>query len=398
MINNNIYTRMCNFCTSILTVKTLRQAMMHIKIGMMSICGLILFIVADVSAADNTCPSASYYIQNIETSALAETSEEARGEATSSGLIKAWSTLQQRLLISGQNTPEISTIEEILPLLDYTRIVSEIVLPSRYQAVFDYCFDRLKIRDYFAKHDLRHAELMSGPILLLPVWVTPEGPHLWRTPNPWAESWVRLLGGHEGLLDLRLPSSLATERSIDVIPLLARDHKTLATAAHLEKTERILLMVMTPKQDGNGLSVDVEANLYNKNGKFDAEAYRLENAALDPDDITAAIDGIVVTLLSGVEDVWRNTNVVNIQDSGVLVLSVKANSLKEWRSSLDILVSLPPVEKLSVIKLASNGGLVQIKLGGSITSLNYALEGHGLTLEEHGANDQSYLSLVRIVN
>lgn len=353
---------------------------------------------SDVYAAETSCPTASYYIENIETSALAETSEDARVEATSQGLIVAWNRLQQRLLISGQNVPDITSADQILPMLDYTRLVNETVLPSRYQAVFDYCFDRLKIRDYFAQQNLLHAELMSGSILVLPVWMTPEGPHLWRRPNPWAESWVRVLSHHDGLLDLRLPSTLATERSVDVLPLLARNPDTLAKAASLEKTERVLLIVMTPELTETGLRVSVDANLFNKSGTFDARAYSLDNAVLDSDEMDSAIDAIALTLLTGVEDVWRSTNVVNLQDSGILIVSVKARSLKEWRSSLDILASLSPVENVSVINLAANGGIVQIKLGGSITSLNYALEQHGLTLKEQGDTKQSYLSLDRIVN
>lgn len=374
MTNIDIFTRICILCIIPLALWPTTEA-----------------------AADSTCLSEVYYIENIETSAVANTSEAARAKATANGLLQAWTKLQHRLLISNQNVPRIASARDIEPLLDYTRIVQETVLPARYQAVFDYCFDRQKIRNYFAGHNLRHAELKSGSILILPIWLTPSGPQLWREPNPWLESWERILNDYDGLLDLRLPSGLAVERAVKAVAVLAKDPRTLEKAATFAETERLLLMVMTLKQGDTSFTADIDAEFYNKNGTFNAKAYSLQNVALDPDDLATSVDNIATILLDGIEDGWRSTNVVDLQESSTLFLSVEVRSLKEWRDTLDILTSLPPVERLSVIKLEAGSGLVRIRLSGSITSLNYALESHGLTLEEDNANQQFDLSLVRIV-
>jgi len=157
-------------------------------------------------------------------------------------------------------------------------------------------------------------------------------------------------------------------------------------------------MVMTPQQQDGQITVNVKADLYDRKGNFESTAYTMQEAALNPAAIESSIDGIATTLLDGIEDVWRNTNVVDVQDSGVVLVTIKARSLKEWRSHLNVLTSLPPVENLSVIRLGSGGGLVRIKLAGSVTSLNYALEGYGLELAEEGINQGTYLSLNRTIN
>ncbi len=364
----------------------------------MMACIIGITTPAVVMADDTTCSSASYYIQNVETNAIAATSEDARSAATSEGLMVAWQRLHERLLISDNGSIDSVDSSFILPYLDYTRLVQETVLPTRYQAEFDYCFDRLKIRDYFAAQQYRHAELLSEPILILPIWMTPEGPHLWRKPNPWGEAWVDLLRQHDGLLNLRLPSTLATERAIDVVPLMARDAATISKAAELESTERVLLMVMSPQQDdGNNIRIDVTADLYDRYGVFESTAYSLRDTTLKTSDLLPSIRGIAHALLDGVEDVWRIANEVNVKEGGVIMVTVKSRSLKEWRSHLNILQSLPPVDQLSIVQLGSKGGLVRIKLSGSITSLNYALEAHGLEVSEERQKNQSYLSLMPII-
>ena len=395
----SLYTRISTFCASIL---------MMVLLSITAVFAQTSSPVTNSTGANstrannNTCTAQAFYVENVEVSALADTSEEARVTATEKGLNDAWMRLLGRIVIadqpSDQPTPEGLIPEDLTALLDYTRIVNETVLPSRYQAVFDYCFDRLRTRDFLASANLRHAELRSGPILILPIWETPQGPYLWRKPNPWAESWVRQLSYHDGLLNLKLPRNLATERAIEAPALVARQASTLATAARLERTERVLLMVMTPEQQDGQITVKVKADLYDRKGNFESTAYTMTDAPLDPAAIESSIDGIAATLLDGIEDVWRNTNVVDIQDSGVVLVTIKARSLKEWRSHLNVLTSLPPVENLSVIRLASGGGLVRIKLAGSVTSLNYALEGYGLELAEEGINQGSYLSLNRTIN
>lgn len=390
----SLYTRISTFCASILMM------------GLLSITAVFAQTNStganSIEANNNTCAAQAFYVENVEVSALADTSEEARVAATEKGLNDAWMRLLGRIVISDQPLPQLTpkalTPEDLTALLDYTRIVNETVLPSRYQAVFDYCFDRLRTRDYLASANLRHAELRSGPILILPIWETPQGPYLWRKPNPWAESWVRQLSYHDGLLNLKLPRNLATERAIEAPALVARQASTLATAARLEQTERVLLMVMTLQQQDVQITVNVKADLYDRKGNFESTAYTMQEAALNPAAIESSIDGIAATLLDGIEDVWRNTNVVDVQDSGVVLVTIKARSLKEWRSHLNVLTSLPPVENLSVIRLGSGGGLVRIKLAGSVTSLNYALEGYGLELAEEGINQGTYLSLNRTIN
>jgi hypothetical protein len=103
-------------------------------------------------------------------------------------------------------------------------------------------------------------------------------------------------------------------------------------------------------------------------------------------------------MLESIDEIWRRTNVVNLGDGGILMISVKTRSNKEWVATLDILRALQPVESLSVVKLDSDGGIVRLKLAGSVRSLSYALERRGLKLNEENLDGTSFISLEQITN
>ena len=355
------YTRICIFCITVFAT----------------------FSWANLSkATEDTCPRDAFYVQGIEISGEAATSAEARATASALGLKKAWVILKARLLLPDQADAGGIEADELQDLLDYTRIDQETVLPGRYIGRHDYCFDRLKTRDFFTSKSFRHAELRSGQMLILPVWNVAGAPQLWRRPNPWADAWEAELSSRDGLVNLNLASTLSVERAIDVAPILDGRRATIAKAAKLEQAERVIITVLTPTKDGDELRLNVTASLYDRTGKFESTVYQLEEMSLPIAKLGATLAWLAGDMAKGIENVWRTTNVVNIRDSGMLLLNIPVTSIKEWSERISILESLAPVEDLNVMQLSKDGGVVRLNMAGSITSLNYALERHLLTLEE----------------
>lgn len=335
----------------------------------------------------DACPSPIYYIEGIDVSSEAETSASARQVAGALGLEKAWGLLKARLLLPSQgqkpNGESAETPTEILrDLIDYIRIDQETVLPRRYIGRQDYCFDRQKTRAFFKAQSLRHAELRSGAILVLPVWNFANKPQLWRRPNPWAAAWRGVLDGRGGLVDLRLAEGLSVERGVGVAAILRGERDEIAKAATLAEVERVIITILTPKITDSAASLNVEASLYDRNGKFESTVYRLDNMTSSLDRLAATLDWLAEDMARGVENVWRTTNVMNTEDSGVIMLNISADSIQHWSRQIAILAGLAPVDRLDVVQLSAKGGIVRLQMVGSLTSLNYALESHLLTLEE----------------
>lgn len=360
------------------------------------IASLIGLYANHAKAAGETCSSPAFLIKNVEIAVDAESGEVARIQATASGRYKAWQRLKKRVLLPAQNsdfdTEETETVIE--NVLDYTSIVQETVLETRYQAILDYCFDRLKVRQYFAEKGLGHAELISGDMLVLPIWNEDGNAKLWKRPNPWMDAWQRTLETHLGLVEMKLPSSLSTERSIQVDDLLKSDQKTIAKAAELENAERVIIAILTPKLENNKISISMMAKLYRSDGRFDSDIYTLDTLEIEVGGIAPELNQRAFDMAQGIDGVWRIANQINFSDSGVLFVHIPATSIDAWNTQINIVESLPPVEKLEIIQLSSEGGIVKLQLVGTMEALSNALEQYDYKIEDQ--RDREDVSLVLV--
>ena len=353
-------------------------------------------LISPAAKAQDTCASSVFFVQGVEVAVQAESGEAARQQATDQGRDQAWAILKNRLLISNQaadgDDPEF-TIDDFI---DYTRIDEETVLANRYQGRFDYCFDRLRVRDYFKAKGLHHAELLSGKMLILPIWNDANLPRLWRKPNPWFEAWKNRLESHDGLVRMMLTQSLLAERSIKVNDLLQEDRATIAQIAMMEKVERVVIAVLTPEQIGSAFRLSMTAKLYRKDGSFMSDLYEITDFDTPASNIPVAVAALADDMARGVESVWRRANQINLDDAGVLMLRIPAASIAEWSQQIKVLEALPPIDRLEVVQLTSSGGVVRLHLAGSMTALTNALEQHQLKIEDQRERKEVPLTLVSL--
>ena len=375
------YTRIQKICISVFTFAVFTTLCLGLGLGIKP------------AAAASSCPAPAFYIEGIEAAVDDESSEIARIKATTQAQQKAWQALQSRLLLPEQ--PFIVDNASIIDsVLDYIRIDQETVLETRYQGRFGYCFDRIKTRALFKDKNIRHAELISGDMLVLPVWNEANTQRLWRQPNPWMQVWQDLLPNHIGLVQMKMPQSLSIERSVKVEDLLVADQKAIATAAQFEKAERVILAILTPERDGQTINISMTAKLFRADGRFDSDVYQLDDISAPVDEITAQLSQLAIGMANGIEGAWRKANQINLEDGGVLVLHVPARNINQWSSQLEVLENLPPVDQVDVVQLASTGGVVRLKLAGSMQALSNALEQHQLKIENTDDGGNIALKLV----
>lgn len=231
-------------------------------------------------------------------------------------------------------------------------------------------------------------------MLVLPVWNESNAPRLWRQPNPWMQVWGDLLPNHIGLVQMKMPQSLSIERTVRVEDLLVADQKAIATAAQFENAERVILAILTPSLDGETINISMTAKLFRADGRFDSDIYQLDGIAAPVNDISAQLSRLASDMARGIEGAWRKANQINLDDGGVLVLQVPARNITQWTEQLTILENLPPVDQMEVVQLASTGGVVRLKLAGSMEALSNALEQHQLKIENTDKDSNIALKLV----
>lgn len=343
-------------------------------------------MTVSTARASSSCETPAFYIEGVEVSARANDAETARQQAMEEALQKAWAKLTGRVLVehpvpeTAHAVDNVSAAASVGPLVDYVRIDSETVLPKRYIATLTYCFDRNRTRTYLDEQGLGHAELMSGPMLVLPIWNMGDKPHLWRRPNPWGKAWSTLMRDRDGLVDLVEVGSLATERALSAEDVMAFNVQSLARAAQLEGAEKVIVTVVTPRLEEGQIKAGVEAILFNRNGLRESEFFRRDDISFPVSNTNAAMLALADEIETGLETVWRDVNRVSLLKRGGFTLRIDARSVREWSAQLDMLAGLSPVEEMRVIQLDSGGGLVRLLLSSSMQSLTYALEAEGLTL------------------
>ena len=191
-----------------------------------------------------------------------------------------------------------------------------------------------------------------------------------------------------------MPQSLSIERSVKVEDLLIADQKAIATAAQFEQAERVILAILTPELDGQSINISMTAKLFRANGRFDSDIYQLDGISAPVDEITDQLSQLARGMASGIEGAWRKANQINLEDGGVLVIHVPAQNIDQWTGQLAILENLPPVDQVEVVQLSSSGGVVRLKLAGSIEALSNALEQHQLKIENSEDDGNIALKLV----
>ena len=252
-------------------------------------------------------------------------------------------------------------------------------------------------RAYLDERDLVHAELRSSPMLILPIWNMSDQPRLWRRPNPWAEAWTSLMRQRDGLVDLKLVSSLGTERALTAEDVTAFDSYSLARAAQLEGAEQVVVTVVTPGMEGGKLKASVHATLFDRQGVKESEFFRRDDVVFSSAETARSMAELAAEIESQIEYVWRDVNRISLRESGAFTLRIDASSVRQWSQQLALLESLAPVEDLKVMQLDSGGGQVRLMLSSSMRSLNYALESAGLDLDSQTTPEgtQQFVLVVR---
>ena len=345
-------------------------------------CINVFVSVITPAAASEICPHPAFGVTGVEISASASTGEEARRIATAEGLEQAWRILKERLLAE----EKISTDDDISGLIDYVRIASETVLSKRYIAQLDYCFDREKTRAWFAARQLRHAELVSAPMLVLPIW-NEAGARIFRRPNPWGDAWAELLSVRDGLVTLKIVSSIATERAIKPEAVKSGVRDEIARIAKFESVENVIVSIVTPKVKGNMITVNATAALYGADGVLESVFYNIDDLSFPRTDTNETLRQLAGEIETGLDKVWHDVNVVALEEAGEVVLYIPAESISVWHSRIEALKSLAVVENVRILRINYGGGLVSLKLTGSVQSLLYALLPSSLVIEESRGED-----------
>ena len=326
------------------------------------------------------CPAPQFGVEAI----AIDRSESTAEEAQSLGIQQAARIGFQRVLLRllRDNAAAAAFIEGHEPdqFVDFYHIAKENSLEGRYIAELDYCFQAQRLRAALRAADLQWAELISPRILVLPVWLAPDGARAWQADNAWLAGWRAAVAKADGLVDFTLLApTIINERSLRAEDIVAADPATLRRAATVAGAEQIMLVIAQLDYVGSKQVLTVDGTLFTDMAEeLTVLAKMVDRPVFDNLDLQ--LDYARMHILGELETGWHRANIIRGGEAREITVEVPVASLRDWAARLDAFASLAVIDSYVVRQLDMRGGLVTLNMVGSDAAISNALATRNLRL------------------
>ena len=353
------------------------------------LCAVVLLVALLVAVpgalitrahAFEQCPAPQFGVEAI----AIDRSESTAEEAQSLGIQQAARIGFQRVLLRllRDNAAASAFIEGHEPdqFVDFYHIAKENSLEGRYIAELDYCFQAQRLRAALRAADLQWAELISPRILVLPVWLAPDGARAWQADNAWLAGWRAAVAKADGLVDFTLLApTIINERSLRAEDIVAADPATLRRAATVAGAEQIMLVIAQLDYVGSKQVLTVDGTLFTDMAEeLTVLAKMVDRPVFDNLDLQ--LDYARMHILGELETGWHRANIIQGGEVREITVEVPVASLRDWAARLDAFASLAVIDSYVVRQLDMRGGLVTLNMVGSDVAISNALATRNLRL------------------
>ena len=334
------------------------------------------------SHAYDACTLPQFGVAGIALDERADTAEEAQVNGMRRATETAFARVLTRLLRSPAAVDSFTEIHGPDRFVDFFHIASENTIAGRYIATLDYCFVPNALRDAFRAAGLEWAELDSPRILVLPVWLAPDGARAWQRDNEWLAGWRNAVADADGLVDfILLEPTILNERSLRADDLVEANPMVLRRAATVAKADQIMLVTARLDYRGSQLILAVDGQLFTAQ----AEQMTVLGKMVDTpvaDDLSLQLDLARETILNEVESGWHAANSIRGDDTRDVIVSVPVKSLAQWVDRLAAFDTLAVIDSYVVHKLDITGGLVTLTVVGNDVAVENGLSAQRLRLRQ----------------
>jgi len=350
----------------------------------------VLNLVAPVSAqqlqrktlSENDCSSDAFLVSSIAIDSEGITGTEARDIGIKEATKNALDNLVQRLAIPNQEALENIDIAAAERFVDFVRISSENALPRRYIAEIDICFDPVRVRAGFVDAGLQWSELLSPPILLLPVWEEPAGVRVWARNISWLDGWHQFKTDDNSLVRFTLlRPSLEIERQLSAKAIAQTQPEILAKAAQAANALQIVWIYAGLNYQGAIPELVLSARLYDNEGNELAQLIDRREQLNGKLNLQDAFSDIRKEITSIVTLRWQQANLYDIGEQNEILITVKVNDMKSWINIRRVLGAQPTIDKFTPIKLSNDHAVLKARLSAPVESLLLNIKSLGFVLE-----------------
>lgn len=349
-------------------------------IGLLALGGLL----AGAGPAAAQSAARLYTVEGVPVDVTAGSAVAAREQAYAEGQRAAFRMLMEKLTpesVHGR-LPAAPSGAALDALVQGFEVRDERASGVRYIARMVVRFNPAEVQALLARADLPAVTMASQPVLVLPLWQSPEaGLLLWDDPNPWREAWERASLG-QSLVPVVVPLADAADLvGISAEQAQAGERERLAAMARRYGASSSLVAVAAPSDSGGQQAFDIRFTRYDTVGEPETGSARVTGTA---GETGAELLARAVRQVSGRLDAnWKNEAAVRPGVENRLSVVTAVSGLEEWTALRRKLAEIGMIRRQDLVSLSRGEAEIVLWYAGQPEQLRLALAQRGLTL----AND-----------
>jgi hypothetical protein len=323
-----------------------------------------------------------FAVQGVAVDVTAKDASAAKDQALMDVQVKAFFELIAKL-----GSPEIADKlkdmkpEEIAPYLKSLSIEDESSAPGRYIGTFTVRFLPTKVLKLLSSYGVTVPTQQAAPVIVLPVWKTPEGPQLWED-NPWRKAWLDL-HAEQAMVPLIVPlGDFEDTSTLSPQDALNNDPVKIEAVRRRYDAPSILVAAAEPAE-GGGVHVTINGDTRLGRVNFD-KVYTADDGTLD-----GAILAAVTRFNTAMSDKYRQdvAKAAADQESAkphAMSVAVPFSSPTEWNGIRSRILSAPHVIGVDVSSLSTDGAVISLLFASTVETLQTSMESAGLRMSQVG--------------
>ncbi len=331
---------------------------------------LVCLSLVPASAQEEEALKQLYTVTGVKVDVSEKDAVQAKLKAISDAQLKAFAILVRRLA-SPAAAKQLASLgrREIGRMMASLSVESEQTGPGRYIGKLTIRFLPGKVRQAFRNAGIGFTEKQAPKIVIVPVWISPEGPVVWED-NPWKNAWISLKA-ENSIVPIIIPlGDLTDTQAITVEEVIARHESKLESIKFRYQADAILVAVATP-QAKNAIQATMTGD--SPLGKIGFDKLYKANG---DEDLNALAERVAARFHAVMIDKWKKEGGQAPADAGPpqsFAISVPFSNLAEWNNIRIELLTTPGVTGVDVNSISESGAVVQLTYIGSFPALQNAL-------------------------
>ncbi len=327
----------------------------------------------------------AFTVRGISVDVTAEAAAAARDAAHAQGQMEAFGRLMARLLprgeLIGMRAVEPSQVVEFVTDFE---VAKERTSDVRYLAEITVRFNQDAVRRFLANNGLAHAETLSKPVVVVPIFGAAEWSRLWEEGNPWWTAWAtRPPGG--ALVPLIVPlGDLGDIGTVNAGQALNGEMGPLSELARRYGADDVLITQAIEQSDPalGPVTLQIGTSRFGRRQQNTTIETFIQGAQEGLPALYARAADVVAR---DVQEDWKRRNLLRPGQALRITVAVPVSGLDEWLKIRRSLSGVAGVARSEVVTLTRTRGELDISFVGDERQLVLAMSQRDLDLSRDEA-------------